>query len=146
MFLVDTNILVYAANTDAPEHERARHAVERWKQATERWLATWPILYEFLRVVTHRGLPARPLTMPEAWSFVRSLLNLPHFSVLVETDRHAAILQELIPEYPLVSGSVLHDFHTAVLMKEHGVTEIRSADTDFYRFHFLRVVNPLQEA
>lgn len=143
MFLVDTNVLIYAANTKAPEHERARKAVEEWKQASEQWLATWPILYEFLRVVTLRGLPLRPLTLDQAWSFVRSLLALSHFSVLVETDRHAAVLQELIAEYPLISGSLLHDFHTAALMREHGVTEIRTTDTDFYQFRFLHVVNPL---
>jgi predicted nucleic acid-binding protein len=28
-------------------------------------------------------------------------------------------------------------------MKEHGIPEIRTADTDFHQFPFLRVVNPL---
>jgi hypothetical protein len=28
-------------------------------------------------------------------------------------------------------------------MLEHGVMEIRTADTDFHQFPFLRVVNPL---
>lgn len=37
----------------------------------------------------------------------------------------------------------MHDVHTAVLMKEHGIDEIRTVDTDFHQFRFLRVVNPL---
>lgn len=32
-----------------------------------------------------------------------------------------------------------------VLMREHGIKEIRTADTDFLEFRFVRVVNPLRE-
>jgi len=28
-------------------------------------------------------------------------------------------------------------------MREHGITEIRTADADFHQFRFLTVVNPL---
>ena len=31
----------------------------------------------------------------------------------------------------------------SVLMREHGITEIRTADADFHQFRFLTVVNPL---
>jgi predicted nucleic acid-binding protein len=62
---------------------------------------------------------------------------------LVETDRHSEVLEELSRLHPRVSGNLVHDFHTAVLMKEHGIAEIRTADTDFHQFPFLRVVNPL---
>ena len=37
----------------------------------------------------------------------------------------------------------MHNLHIAALMREHGVTEIRTADTDFHQFKFLQVVNPL---
>ncbi|MGH7540644.1 MAG: hypothetical protein ACRELC_06575 [Gemmatimonadota bacterium] len=43
------------------------------------------------------------------------------------------------------AGSVLHHLHTAALVREHGVKEIRTADTDFLTVRFLRVVNPLQD-
>lgn len=45
--------------------------------------------------------------------------------------------------HPKIAGNLIHDLHTAVLMKEHGITEIRTADTDFHQFAFLRVVDPL---
>jgi predicted nucleic acid-binding protein len=32
---------------------------------------------------------------------------------------------------------------TSALIREHGVTEIRTADTDFHQFGFLTVTNPL---
>ncbi len=143
MFVVDTNILVYAAAPDAREHERARKALDSWRTGEEPFYLTWPILYEFLRVVTHRTFLERPATVAEAWGFLRPLFQTPSLGVLIETDRHGAVFEELIHDYPLVSGSLLHDFHTAVLMKEHGIGEIRTADTDFHQFRFLKVVNPL---
>ncbi len=32
MFVVDTNILVYAANRNAPEHSRCRELIESWRR------------------------------------------------------------------------------------------------------------------
>jgi predicted nucleic acid-binding protein len=61
----------------------------------------------------------------------------------VETGRHGEILEEITRLHPRVSGNLVHDLHTAALMREHGVAEIRTADADFHQFGFLRVVNPL---
>jgi predicted nucleic acid-binding protein len=84
-----------------------------------------------------------PLSFAEAWSFIASLFTSPSFGILVETDRHADVVRDLTREYPRLSGSRLHDLHIAALMREHGVTEIRTADIGFHEFKFLRVVNPL---
>ncbi|MGH9367845.1 MAG: TA system VapC family ribonuclease toxin [Thermoanaerobaculia bacterium] len=143
MFVVDTNILVYAAAPATREHVAARAALERWRSGVEPFYVTWPILYEFLRVVTHRTFSERPATIVEGWGFLEPLLDTPSLGVLAETERHGAILEELIRDYPAIAGNALHDFHTAVMMKEHGISEIRTADTDFHQFRFLRVVNPL---
>ena len=43
----------------------------------------------------------------------------------------------------VIRGNVVHDMHTVVLMREHGITEIRTTDADFHQFRFLTVVNPL---
>lgn len=61
----------------------------------------------------------------------------------METDRHADVLGELVGSEPELSGNLVHDLHTVALMKEHGVTEIRTRDADFGRFSGLRVVDPL---
>ena len=36
-----------------------------------------------------------------------------------------------------------HDAETAVLMREHGIRRICTRDTDFHRFSFIEVVDPL---
>lgn len=146
MFLVDTNILVYAANADSPDHRAARRALDGWRRAAERWFLTWPVAYEFLRVVTHRRVMAKPLTLGEAWRFLQVLLASPSCGVLVETERHAEVLARLAAEHSEAGGNLLHDLHTVALMREHGVEEIRTADTDFHRFAGIRVVNPVRHS
>lgn len=143
MFLVDTNLLLYAANCGAREHQAARRHLETWRQGGESWMATWSIFYEFLRVATHASVFQRPLSIAEAWEFLRHLLACPSFLLLEETPRHAAVVSELILLYPDVRGNHAHDFHIAALMYEHAVREIRTADADFHRFGFLTVVNPV---
>jgi toxin-antitoxin system PIN domain toxin len=143
VFVADTNLLLHAVNPDVPEHQQASGLVEQWRREPRAWFLTWGIVYEFLRVSTHRAVFPRPLTLPLAWEYVVSILSAGSCSVLVETDRHAAVLSELAVSHPRLAGNPLHDLHTAALMKEHGVSEIRTADTDFHQFDFLRVVNPL---
>lgn len=144
-FVVDSNVLVAAYNDESPDHGRARSRLEAWLADRTSWYVSWPILYEFLRVTTHPAVFHEPATLEEAWGFASALLGSPGVRLLRNTDRHAAVARELIDECPWASGSVLHDFHTVVLMREHGIKEIRTADSDFLKFRFLRVVNPLRQ-
>lgn len=141
--MVDTNILLYAAYTLAPERPAAMAAIEEWKSGQEAWFVTWATVYEFPRVATHHTIFGRPLTLGEAWSLIENLRASPSFGMLTETDRHAEVVRELAREHPRVPGNLAHDLHIAALMREHGVTEFRTADTDFHQFKFLRVVNSL---
>jgi hypothetical protein len=143
MFVVDTNLLIYAANVNFPGRQRMRSLFGQWSSSGEAWYATWSIIYEFLRVMTHPSVFAHPLTFADAWSFIESLRAAPSFGILVETDHHADVVRDLTREYPRLSGNRLHDLHIAALMREHGVAEIRTADIGFHEFKFLRVVNPL---
>lgn len=143
MFVVDTNLLLYAVNADSAEHQLARAALEGWRRGSRSWFLTWGIIYEFLRVSTHTQIFPRPLTLPEAWQFVTAVLASPTCDLLIETDRHVEVLEALVAAHPRLSGNPVHDLHTAALMKEHGVDEIRTADTDFHQFAFLDVMNPL---
>lgn len=143
MFLVDTNVLVYAANEDAPESEACRERLEAWRVRPAPWYLTWGVVYEFLRIVTHRRVLATPWTLGEAWSFVSALIASPSLRILAETDRHQAVLAEILEEVPGVKGNLVHDAHIAAVMREHGIRQIVTRDGDFHRFPFLEVVDPL---
>jgi predicted nucleic acid-binding protein len=53
------------------------------------------------------------------------------------------LLSQLTAEVPHLAGNILHDVHTAVLMREHGIREICTRDTDFHRFPFVKVIDPV---
>ncbi len=143
MFVADTNLLVYAADRDAPEHERCREMLLAWRAQPAPWHLTWGIAYEFLRVTTHPRVLRRPWPPREAWAFLHALLASPSLSLLIETDRHASVLRELIERVPRLSGNLVHDAHTAALMRENGVRVIYSRDADFHRFPDIEVRDPL---
>jgi len=146
VFLVDTNVLVYAVNKDCPEHDRCYALLHDHRAQLLPWFATWPILYEFLRIVTHPRSLRKPWTLDAAWNFIDSLLRSPGLRILVETDRHSSVLSRTLGEIPSIRGSFLHDAHTAVLMREHGVKRIYTRDTGFHRFPFLEVIDPMVES
>ena len=144
MFAVDTNILVYAVHTGAEEHERCRALVEAWRTDALPWATTWSVLYEFLRISTHPRVFSSPLTIADAWSFVSALLASPGLQVLVEGPRHADVAAKTFAELPDLRGNLTHDAHTAILLREHGVRQIYTRDTDFHRFPFFEVIDPLR--
>ena len=96
MFVVDTNILVYAANRDAAEHLTCKRLVESWCNQSGIWHVTWGILYEFVRVVTHPRVFPSPWLSGRAWSFVETLLLSAGLVVLKETELHAKVGAELL--------------------------------------------------
>jgi toxin-antitoxin system PIN domain toxin len=143
MFVVDTNILLYAAERQFPEHERSRAALIGWRERVDAWYLTWSIVYEFVRVATHPRVFRRPWSAGSAWSFVEAVLAAPGLQILVETDRHARVARQIWDELPAMRGNLVHDAHTAILMREHGIREIYTRDADFHRFPFVRVTDPL---
>lgn len=143
MFVVDTNVLLYAADEDADEHARCRELVEGWRRQASPWFVTWGICYEFLRVSTHRRVYRSPWSPDAAWGFLQAVLAAPGLTLLMPTARHEAVLDQTLEELPGVRGNLFHDLHTAVLMREHGVSRIYTRDTDFHRFPFLTVLDPL---
>ena len=143
MIVVDTNVLVFAADADSPFHAPCREWVEMKRGRADAWYTTWAILYEFLRVTTHPRVMRQPWRAPAAWGFVRALLASPGLDVLGPTPRHAEVAAQVIAELPHLAGNLFHDAHTAILMREHGIRRIVTRDTDFHRFPFLEAVDPL---
>ena len=63
--------------------------------------------------------------------------------MLYPTSRHSEVLAQTLSELPEVRGNLFYDLHTAVLMREHGISRICTRDADFRRFPFLTVVDPV---
>jgi toxin-antitoxin system PIN domain toxin len=143
VFVVDTNVLVYAADRSAPEHARCRALLEGWRRGSAAWYLTWGIWYEFLRVVTHPRVLRRPWSARSAHEFLEAAAAAPGLGMLVHTDRHRDVLSEVIDLVPGAAGNLWHDAETASLMLEHGIRRIVTRDTDFHRFPFVEPIDPM---
>lgn len=143
MFVVDTNILVYAADEDSPFHPGCHRFLEGCRAQSSAWYLTWGIGYEFLRVVTHPRVLRHPWPAPKAWAFLAAVLASPALGMLVPTERHAGVAAQVIQEVPHLSGNLFHDAQTAVLMREHGIKTIYTRGTDFHRFPFVTPIDPV---
>ena len=143
MRVVDTNILLYAADRDSEFHAPCRRCLENLRADQVPSYLSWSICYEFLRVSTHPRVFRSPWDSRLAWSFIESILAAPGFGLLTETNRHQAALEQTLAELTGLRGNILHDVHTAVLMRENGINRIYTRDTDFARFPFLTIVDPV---
>jgi uncharacterized protein len=110
---------------------------------TRRGPSSRPILYEFLRITTHSRVMAKPWKIGDAWRFVDALLASPGPDILVPGERHASVAAGVVQELPHISGNLMHDAHTAILMREHGVRLVCTRNVDFHRLPFVQVVDPV---
>ena len=143
--MFDTNILVYAANKDSAFHLPCSQLLAEVRRDPSPAFLTWSVCYEFLRVTTHPRVLQSPWSPKEAQRYLSDLLGSPGFDLLISTPRHAAVLAQVMSELPDLRGNLMHDLHTAVLMREHGVSRICTRDSDFRRFPFLTVIDPVQQ-
>lgn len=143
MFAVDTNILIYAHFDSYPQHEAARaFCSDELLSGASDWCLGWQTVYEYARIVTHPKVHQRPLTLEAALADLRPYLECPGCHLLTHTPQHYQILEAVVRDVPTISGNLIHDCHYAALLKEHGVSVLYTADTDFKRFAFLRTIDP----
>jgi hypothetical protein len=143
--VIDTNVLLYGANNEAPEHARARELLEAVGRTADAWYLTEGIVYEFLRVATHPKVFAAPLLARHALDFLRPLLRCANVHVLAAGAAHWSILDEVVAELRHPAGNLMFDVRTVALMREHGVARIYTSDTDFLQFAGIEVVDPLRQ-
>lgn len=143
MFVIDTNILVDAVNPRAEAYPACSALVDSWRKQPVQSFLTGEICFEFLRVTTHPRIFQSPWSAGDAWSFIRHLLA-SGTQILNPTSRHVELVTKLLEEFPLLAGNIMHDAHTAILMREHGLRRIYTRDTDFHRFPFLEPIDPLR--
>jgi len=84
------------------------------------------------------------LVLQDAWAFVEALLAAPNIDFLIETERHRQVACDVFKQISAITGNLVSDAHTAILMREHGIKRIYTRDADFHRFSFLDVIDPLQ--
>jgi len=138
---VDTNVLVYARRTESPHHAAARALIAQLAEGAEPWALPWPVVYEFVRVVTHPRVFDPPSRLADVIRDLESLLASPSLTMMGEGPGH---VRQMATQFRGgdASGNLAHDAHIAALVVEHGVTELLTADRDFARFPGVATRNP----
>ena len=68
--------------------------------------------------------------------------QVPRARVIQETASFALDYAE-VSKSAGIYGNLVPDAHIATILRQHGVRRFYTADTDFKKFGFLEVVNPL---
>ena len=115
--LVDANRLIWTHLRQFPLHEPARAWWAEPLTAVPRVGIPWVTSLAFLRISTHpRALP-RPLGIEQAWSVVRGWLERANVSCPGPTERHQALLGDLLVR-GRAGGNHTSDAHLAALAIE----------------------------
>lgn len=141
MTILDSNILLYSANADAPEQRSASQWLTKLLASGEVVGVPWVSLWAFIRISTNARIWANPKSPAEACSLIKGWLKQPGVVVPEPGPRHAEILERMITAFS-VTGPLVTDAALAALAIEHGAT-LASTDQDFRRFPEVRWINPL---
>jgi len=141
VILVDANLLIYAAASQAPQHAAAREWLDEQLNGARRVGLPWPVLLAFMRIASNPRLFRPAVPVSAAWALVEQWLDLEVVWTPSPTERHRAVLSDLIPQLG-EDSKLVSDAHLAALAIEHGLT-LCSTDGDFARFRGLRWQNPL---
>jgi hypothetical protein len=142
VFAVDTNLFLYGHFELYPQHDRARTFCEQLLCEAKDWCIGWQIVYEYVRIATHPKIHRVPLTVEQALADMKPYLAASNAHVLDHSGQHLPILEAVAAALPRARGNFIHDVHYATLLREHGVSIIYTADTDFKKFDFLEVRDP----
>jgi len=141
--LVDTNVLIYATFSDAPEHGRARSWLQEQLADGDGTVAfCWPVVYAFVRLISSpRVFGAHAVSVSRGWATAASYLAQPAVRIVTPGLGHEAIAADLALTPGLRSDDV-PDLELAALAIEHGLV-LASHDHGFRRFTGLRTIDPL---
>ena len=138
----DANLLLYASNESSEFHNRAKEFLMGCQEDSDILCLTWPRLMTYQRIATHASIFSKPMSAAMAWENVQRLLKLPRARIIQETGSFALDYAE-VTKSAGIYGNLVPVAHIATILRQHGVRRFYTADTDFKKFGFLEVVNPL---
>lgn len=141
-YSIDANLLLYASNTGCAEHLAAQRFMRNRASDPDLCCLTWGTFFAYLRISTHPSIFRQPLSPDDAWSNLRSLTSLPRVRMIGEEDGFIGHY-EMVTRDMAVRGNLVPDAQLAGILHQHGVRRLYSTDSDFRKFPFLEVVNPL---
>ena len=137
----DVNVLVYATHRASPFHDKAKALVERFLAGPELVYLLWPVVFGYLRIVTHPRLLDAPLTPNVAIDNIEQFVCQPHVRLVGEIEGFWPIYRR-VADTTKPKGNLVPDAHLVAVMRQHGISTIWSGDRDFRKFDGITVRDP----
>ena len=139
---VDSNLLVYAHNTNAPEHEVCSAFIKRLLESGEQVLILHQTLFELFSILTNPIIVSKP-NPAQAWKICRYYSSHGALQTASYEAPVFLIIQELLDEN-MQHGRRFFDLVLAATLKHHGVQRFYTRNERHFRqYSFLEVINPL---
>ena len=140
---LDTNILLYAANRDCPEHTQCHTLLREAMKDAENWVIADQVLFELYRALRNTHILSIPLSSAEAAAHIgilREKIGFMH--CWYDGDCWQEIISKLEEqEFPHQRA---YDAVLAATLLRHGVTAFYTRNTkDFRHAGFERLIDPL---
>ncbi|HQV69587.1 MAG TPA: PIN domain-containing protein [Thermoflexales bacterium] len=145
MLSVDTNILFYALNANAPLNTKAVDFLQSFQDSEEMALSEL-VLTELYCLLRNPIILAHPLPAAEAVDVIQHFRNHPKWR-LIGFPQNSRVLHDQLWKYAAQRDFAyrrVYDARLALTLLQNGVTEFASVNAkDFAKLGFKRVWNPL---
>jgi uncharacterized protein len=121
--VLDTNVLVYAVDADAPQHRASRVLLDAALDPSITLYVTSQILCEFYSLVTNPRRVRVASSATEAMRIISAMLALPGLFVLPVPARAVAAWMQLLQRHPVTGGDVF-DLQIVATMQANGIQRI----------------------
>jgi toxin-antitoxin system PIN domain toxin len=144
--VVDTNILIYALDADAPQHASSDGLLQAARSPATLLYLTSQTLCEFYSIITNPRRISTPYSPTEALVAISALLSLPGIRVLPTPAQAVLGWMTLLKRHPVTGGDVF-DLQLVATMQANDVHRIYTFNTrDFEVFPELTASVPPERA
>jgi toxin-antitoxin system PIN domain toxin len=140
---LDTNILLYAADEDCPEHAAAARLLDEALNSPHDWMLADQVLFEFYSGLRHPRVFAKPLSAAEAVNRLRFLRERSGFSFCCHDLASWPMIRDTLT-LRMFPRHRTYDLVLAVTLRRNGVKTLFTRNVaDFRNAGFESVVNPI---
>jgi len=140
---LDTNILIYASNTAAPEHSKALTVVDAMLANPTEWIIADQVLWEFYKALRHPMILQKPRSATQAAAQIRLLREQSGVACCAyETSHFTEVINHL--EKSRFPFQRTHDVVLGTTLRRLGVKVFYTRNVkDFTEVSLSKVINPI---
>ncbi len=142
LFLLDTNILVYAADTKSPFHHQAVAVRDKGFRGEISCCVSIQVLSEFFAVVTNPKRVYQTINQSDAIQEMEKYRSSQNILKIFPNPKTLEIMMDLLRKHQ-ISMQKIHDLHLVATMVANNVNRIYTYNQmDFKKFNEIEALTP----